>query len=417
MTGIPYEFLVGLRYTRSRKGASREAFVSVISMFSMAGIALGVAALIVVLSVMNGFQKEIRTRILSVASHVEIRAFPELDDWAAVEKIAKQNPRVIATAPYVLGQALLSRDGVSRGSILRGVDPAHEELVADIGSHMKAGRFDALTPGSFGIVLGLEQAKTLGVEMGDDVVVIIPQGLATPAGTMPRLRSFKVAGIFDIGMYEFDSGLAFVNIEDAQRLYRMIGVSGVRLKVNDLFQASMIGMEIAKQLPFSLEVRDWTRSHTNLFRAVQLTKQMMFLFLMLIIFVAVFNIISAQVMVVTEKQADIAILRTLGASPSSILGIFIFQGALVGVIGTLIGVIGGIALALNVDVVVPAIERLFSIQFLNKSVYPISDVPSDLQSGDVIKVATTALFLALAATVYPAWKAARVNPAATLRYE
>ncbi|MDR2244855.1 MAG: lipoprotein-releasing ABC transporter permease subunit [Burkholderiales bacterium] len=417
MAGIPYEFMVGLRYTRSRKGASREAFVSVISMFSMAGIALGVAALIVVLSVMNGFQKEIRTRILSVASHVEIRAFPELGDWASVEKIAEQNPRVIGAAPYVLGQAMLSHDSVSRGSMLRGVDPAREELVADIGAHMKAGSFNALTPGSFGIVLGFEQAQMLGVEMGDDVVVVIPQGLATPAGTMPRLRSFKMVGVFNIGMYEYDSGLAFINVEDAQRLYRMTGVSGVRLKVDDLFQASMIGREVAKQLPFSLEVRDWTRSHANLFRAVQITKQMMFLILMLIIFVAAFNIISAQVMVVTEKQADIAILRTLGASPSSVLGIFIFQGALVGVIGTLIGVVGGVALALNVDVVVPAIERLFNIQFLNKSVYPISDVPSDLQSGDVIKVATTALFLALAATVYPAWKAARVNPAATLRYE
>ncbi|MDR0250020.1 MAG: lipoprotein-releasing ABC transporter permease subunit [Burkholderiales bacterium] len=417
MPGIPYEILVGLRYTRSRKGAAREAFVSVISMFSMAGIALGVAALIVVLSVMNGFQKELRTRILSVASHIEVRAFPELDDWASAAKIAEQNPRVIATAPYILGQAMLSYDGVSRGSIMRGVDPAREALVADVGDHMKAGRFDALTPGSFGIVLGLEQARMLGVGMGDDVVVIIPQGLATPAGTMPRLRSFKVAGIFDIGMYEFDSGLAFVNIEDAQRLYRMTGVSGVRLKVDDLLRAPMIGKEIANELPFSLEVRDWTRNHANFFRAVQIEKRMMFLILMLIVFVAAFNIISAQVMVVTEKQADIAILRTLGASPSSILGIFIFQGALVGVIGTLIGVAGGIALALNVDVVVPAIERLFNVQFLDKSVYYISDLPSDLQSGDVTVVATTALFFALAATVYPAWKAARVNPAAALRYE
>ncbi len=417
MAGIPYEFLIGLRYTRSRKGASREAFVSVISLFSMAGIALGVAALIVVLSVMNGFQKELRTKILSVASHIEIRAFPELDDWKTAEKIAEKNPRVVGAAPYVLGQAMLSYDGVSRGSLLRGVDPAREESVADVGSHMKSGRFDALTPGSFGIVLGLEQARILGVGMDDDVVVIIPQGLATPAGTVPRLRSFKVVGIFDIGMYEFDSGLAFVNIEDAQRLYRMEGVSGVRLKVDDLLQAPVIGKEIAGQLPFALEVRDWTRSHANFFRAVQIEKRMMFLILMLIVFVAAFNIISAQVMVVTEKQADIAILRTLGASPASILGIFIFQGALVGVIGTLIGVTGGVALALNIDVVVPAIERLFSVQFLDKTVYNIGDLPSDLQKTDVTVVASTALFFALAATIYPAWKAARVNPATALRYE
>ncbi|MDR2710371.1 MAG: lipoprotein-releasing ABC transporter permease subunit [Burkholderiales bacterium] len=410
----PYEFLIGLRYTRSRKGA---AFVSVFSAFSILGVALAVATLIVVLSVMNGFQKELRTRILSVVSHIEIRAYPDLANWKGTEKIAGQNPHVLAQAPYVMGQAMLSFDGASRGSMLRGVDPASEDTVADIGTHMRAGRFSDLTQGSYGIVLGLDQARMLGAGMGDDVVVIIPQGLATPAGTMPRLRSFKVVGVFDIGMYEFDSGLAFINIEDAQRLYRMNGVSGVRLKVDDLLQASTIGRQIAAQLPPSLEVNDWTRSHANFFRAVQIEKRMMFLLLVMIMIVAAFNIISAQVMVVTEKQADIAILRTLGSSPSSILGIFIFQGALVGLIGTVIGVVGGIALALNIDVVVPAIERLFGVQFLDKSVYYISELPSDLQSGDVIAVAATALFFALAATVYPAWKAARVNPAAALRYE
>ncbi|MCL2872191.1 MAG: lipoprotein-releasing ABC transporter permease subunit [Betaproteobacteria bacterium] len=412
MSGTPYEFLTGLRYIRGR-----QAFVSVFSALSMAGIALGVAALIVVLSVMNGFQKELRTRILSVVSHIEVRAYPELKDWATVEKTTEQNPHVLASAPYVMGQAMLSFGGASRGSMLRGVDPAREDSVADIGNHMRAGNFAALKPESYGIVLGLDQARMLGVGMGDDVVVIIPQGLATPAGTMPRLRSFKVVGVFNIGMYEFDSGLAFINIEDAQRLYRMGGVSGVRLKVDDLLQVAKIRKELAQQLPFSMDVSDWTRSHANFFRAVQIEKRMMFLLLVLIMIVAAFNIISSQVMVVTEKQSDIAILRTLGASPASILGIFIFQGMLVGTVGTVIGVLGGVALALNIDVVVPAIERLFNVQFLDKSVYYISELPSDLQWGDVVVVALTALFFALAATIYPAWKAARVNPAAALRYE
>ncbi|MDR2244857.1 MAG: lipoprotein-releasing ABC transporter permease subunit [Burkholderiales bacterium] len=416
MSGIPYEFLIGLRYTRSRKGAAREAFVSVISMFSMAGIALGVAALIVVLSVMNGFQKEIQTRMLSAASHIEIRAFPELDDWASVEEMAKQNPHVIGTAPYVLGQAMLSYDGASRGSMLRGVDPMREGSVADIGSHMIVGYFDALVPERFGIVLGLEQARALGVGMGDDIVVIIPQGLAASAGAMPRLRSLKVVGLFSTEIYDIDSSLAFINIEDAKRLYQMSGVSGIQLKVDDLLRAPMIGKEIADVLPSSLEVRDWTHSHANLFDAMQIEKRMMFIILTLVVFVAAFNIISAQVMVVTEKQPDIAILRTLGAPPSSILKIFIFQGMLVGVFGTLIGVTGGIALALNVDVVVPAIEQLFRVRITDNFISS-GDLPSDLHGGDVIIVAATALFLALTATVYPARKAARTNPAAALRYE
>ncbi|MDR1530167.1 MAG: lipoprotein-releasing ABC transporter permease subunit [Burkholderiales bacterium] len=414
---FPYELAVGLRYAFSAKRQGRDVFVSIISFLSSAGIALGVSALIVVLSVMNGFQKELRTRILSVASHIEIRAFPELETWETAEQIARFNPRVIAAAPYVSGQAMLSYEGVSRGSLIRGIEPEMENTVADIEKHMLSGNLTDLRAGEFGIVIGMEQARMLGVGMGDNIIVIVSQGTTTPAGTVPRLRSFKVVGMFDVGMYEFDSGLAFVHIQDAQRLYRMAGVSGVRLKLDDLFDAPMVGREIAQSLPFDLEVRDWTRSHANFFRAVQIEKRMMFLILILIILVATFNIISAQVMAVTEKRADIAILRTLGASPASILAIFIFQGALVGVIGTLIGVIGGVSLALNIDVVVPAIERLFNIQFLDKSVYYISDLPSDLQSGDVIVIASTAFFFALAATVYPAWKAARVNPATALRYE
>ncbi len=414
---FPYELKIGLRYAFSAKGRGRDLVVSIISFFSSAGIALGVAALIVVLSVMNGFQKELRTRILSVASHIEIRAFPQVEDWHMVEQVARQNPHVQAVAPYVIGQAMLSYDSVSRGSLVRGIAPDAENTVADIEDHMLSGSLDDLRSGEFGIVIGMEQARMLGVGMGDDIVVIVPQGSSTPVGTVPRMRSFKVAGIFDIGMYEYDSGLALVHIDDAQRLYRMTGVSGVRLKLDDLFNAPVIGREISDVLPFNLEVRDWTRSHANFFRAVQIEKRMMFLILILIILVATFNIISAQVMAVAEKRADIAILRTLGASPSSILAIFIFQGALVGVIGTLLGVAGGIALALNIDVVVPAIERLFHVQFLDKSVYYISELPSDLQSNDVMIIASTAFFFALAATIYPAWKAARVNPAAALRYE
>jgi len=413
----PYELAVGLRYTRARKGSGRNGFISFISLTSMAGIALGVAALIVVLSVMNGFQQELRNRILSVASHIEIRGMPELADWPGVAQAARAHPDVVAAAPFVSAQAMLSAGDVNRGALIRGVDPAREDTVADIGRHMRQGSLAALAPGSFGIVLGSELARALGVRTGDSVVVITPQGTVTPAGTLPRVKSFRVAGIFEVGMFEFDSGLALVNIEDAQKLYRMDGVSGVRLKLRDLFRAPLVGRDLLAVLPVNAEVRDWTRSHANFFRAVAIEKRVMFIILTLIVAVAAFNIVSAQVMVVTDKQADIAILRTLGAAPSSILAIFVIQGALIGVIGTLIGVVGGVLLAKNIDVVVPAIERLFNVQFLDKSVYYISDLPSDLQRGDVVTIAGIALGLALIATLYPAWRAARVNPAAALRYE
>ncbi|MCC7040902.1 MAG: lipoprotein-releasing ABC transporter permease subunit [Burkholderiales bacterium] len=414
---LPYELAVGLRYTRARKGSGRNTFISFISLISMAGIALGVAALIVVLSVMNGFQEELRNRILSVASHIEIRGMPEITDWPRLATFALGEPHVKAAAPYVLGQAMLAAGDVTRGALVRGIDPAREEAVADIGRHMKAGSLADLVPGAFGIVLGGDLARALGVVPGDAVVVITPQGTITPAGTLPRLKSFKVVGIFEVGMYEFDSGLALIDIEDAQKLYRMNGVSGVRLKLDDLFVAPQVARELWQNLPVQAEVRDWTRSHANFFRAVQIEKRMMFIILTLIVAVAAFNIVSAQVMVVTDKQADIAILRTLGASPLSIMAIFIVQGALIGVIGTLLGVVGGVALALNIDVVVPFIERVFNVQFLDKSVYYISDLPSQVQRGDVVTIALIALVLALAATLYPAWKAARVNPAEALRYE
>ena len=413
----PYELAVGLRYTRARKGSGRNTFISFISLTSMAGIALGVAALIVVLSVMNGFQEELRNRILSVASHIEIRGVPQLADWPQIAALAMTEPRVKAAAPYVLGQAMVAAGDANRGALIRGIDPAREDTVADIGRHMRSGALADLRPGEFGIVLGGELARGLNVGPGDSVVVITPQGTVTPAGTLPRLKSFKVAGIFEVGMYEFDSGLALINIEDAQRLYRLDGVSGVRLKIDDLFAAPLVARDLWQKMPVQAEVRDWTRNHANFFRAVAIEKRVMFIILTLIVAVAAFNIVSAQVMVVTDKQADIAILRTLGASPSSIMAIFIVQGALIGIIGTAIGVIGGVLLALNIGTVVPFLERMLSVQFLDKSIYYISDLPSDLQRADVITIAGIALFLALIATLYPAWKAARVNPAEALRYE
>ena len=413
----PYELAVGLRYTRARKGSGRNAFISFIALMSMAGIALGVAALIVVLSVMNGFQQELRNRILSVASHIEVRGMPSLADWESVARQALANPRVKAAAPYVTGQAMLSAGDVNRGVIVRGIDPAREDEVADIGRHMRRGSLADLKPGEFGIVLGAEVARALGVTVGDTVVAITPQGTVTPAGTLPRIKSFRVVGVFEIGMYEFDSGLALVSLADAQKLWRVDGVSGVRLKLDDLFAAPSVVRELARTVVASAELRDWTQSHANFFRAVQIEKRVMFIILTLIVAVAAFNIVSAQVMLVTDKQADIAILRTLGASPGSILAIFVIQGALIGVIGTLIGVAGGVALALNVETVVPAIERTFGVAFLDKSVYYISDLPSDLQRGDVVTIAFIALALALAATLYPSWRAARVNPAEALRYE
>ena len=413
----PYEVAVGLRYTRARKGSGRNTFISFIALISMAGIALGVAALIVVLSVMNGFQLELRNRILSVASHVEIRGFPDLQNPAAVAEAARKNPRVVATAPYVNGQAMLASGDVNRGALLRGIDPAQEEKVADIGLHMRRGTLESLTPGSFNIVPGVELARALGVSVGDSVVVITPQGTVTPAGALPRIKSFKVSGIFEVGMFEFDSGLALINLEDAERLYRLDNATGVRLKLDDMFAAPRVAMELAQTMPQDTEVRDWTRNHANFFRAVAIEKRVMFIILTLIVAVAAFNIVSAQVMVVTDKQADIAILRTLGAAPSSVMAIFMIQGALIGIIGTLIGVVSGVLLALNVETVVPAIERAFHIQFLDKSVYYISDLPSDLQSADVITIAAIALVLALVATIYPSFRAARVNPAEALRYE
>ena len=413
---LPYELLIGLRYTRAKR---RNHFISFISGISMLGVALGVAALIVVLSVMNGFQKELRGRILSVVSHIQIQgASGELGDWPRVVAQAEKHPAVKAAAPFVQAQGMLSFNQNVRGAMVRGVLPDLEDKVADFRPHMKSGSLDALLPDSFGIVLGSELARALGVFIGDKVTLIAPQGVVTPAGVVPRLKTFTVVGIFEVGMFEYDNGLALVAMADAQKLYRMEDrVSGVRLKLDDLFTAPMVGHELARLLDVDAFISDWTRSHANFFRAVQIEKNMMFIILSLIVAVAAFNIVSTLVMAVTDKQSDIAILRTLGASPGSIMAVFMVQGALIGLIGLALGVAGGVALALNIDVVVPAIERLFGVQFLSKEIYYINQLPSELQWRDVTGITAISFVLALVATLYPSWRAARVNPAAALRYE
>ncbi len=411
-----YELFVGLRFTRAER---RNHFISFISLTSMLGIALGVAALIVVLSVMNGFQKEVRARILGVASHVQITGLDnQLGDWQAVAKEAAGHPQVAAAAPFVNGQGMLTFGAQVRGVLVRGIAPQLEEKVADIGSHMVAGRLEALAPGQFNIVLGSELARALGAAMGDKLTLIVPQGLVTPAGILPRLKQFTVAGIFEVGMFEYDSGLALIELDDAQKLYGTGDrVSGVRLKLHDLFQSREVARDLIARLRADVYVSDWTRSHANYFRAVQIEKRMMSIILSLIVAVAAFNIVSTLVMAVTDKQSDIAILRTLGASPGGIMQIFMVQGALIGVIGTLIGVAGGIALALNIDVVVPWLEQLLNVKFLSREVYYITDLPSDPQRGDVVAIALVSLALSFLATIYPSWRASRVNPAEALRYE
>lgn len=412
----PYELYIGLRYTRAKR---RNQFISFITLTSMLGIALGVAALIVVLSVMNGFQKELRARILGVASHIQITGSNDrLASWQQVADEAARNSRVIAAAPYVFGQGMLSTERGVQGAIIRGVLPSLENQVADIGQHMKAGSLDSLEPGAFRVVLGSELAHALGAYVGDKVVLIAPQGQVTPAGILPRLKQFTVSGIFEVGMFEYDSGLALIHLEDAQKLYRLDdNVSGVRLKLDDLFAAPQVARELTTSLTQDAFVGDWTRSHANFFRAVQIEKNVMFIILLLIVAVAAFNLVSTLVMAVTDKEADIAILRTLGAAPGSIMKIFVVQGSIIGVVGTLLGVIGGVLLAQNIDVVVPAIEKLFHVQFLSKDVYYISDLPSELSWADVITIAIVSLVMSLIATLYPSWRASKINPAEALRYE
>jgi lipoprotein-releasing system permease protein len=407
--------MVGLRYTRAKR---RNRFISFISLISMVGIALGVAVLIVVLSVMNGFQTEVRTRILGVASHLVLTGpGNSLADWQSVARAASEHPRVMAAAPFVQAQAMLTADGIARGAIVRGVLPQAEDKVADFSQHMVAGRLDALEPGAFGIVLGADLARALRVLPGDKLALIAPQGIVTPAGVVPRVKQFTLVGTFDVGFNEADAGLALVHLEDAQRLYQLDNrVSGVRLKLHDLFEARRVGRDLVERDP-QLFGYDWTNSHPNLFRAVQIEKRMMFIILTLIIAVATFNVVSTLVMLVTDKQADIAILRTLGAAPRSIMQVFMVQGSIIGVLGTVLGVVGGVILALNVEPVVGAIERTFGVSFMDKNVYLIPYLPSEVQSADVLSIALISLVLAFLATVYPSWRASKVNPAEALRYE
>jgi lipoprotein-releasing system permease protein len=413
---VRYELLVGLRYTRAKR---RNRFIGINSLVSMIGICVGVWALIVVLSVMNGFQKEVRTRILGVASHVQISSIDNrLPDWRSIAELAEQHPRVRAAAPFVQAQAMLAAGQAVRGALVRGILPEEEEKVADIGQHMRSGALADLRPGEFGVILGADLARGLGVLPGDKVAMVAPQGLVTPAGLIPRLKQFTVVGSFEVGMADADAGLALVHLRDAQTLYQLgDAVSGVRLRLDDLFAARGVARELMARLPQNVFASDWTRSHANFFRAVEIEKRMMFIILTLIILVAAINIISTLVVAVTDKQADIAILRTLGAAPGSVMQIFIVQGMVIGIVGTLIGAGLGIVTALNIDVIVPAIESAFNIKFLSKDVYLIPELPSDLQAGDVAAIVLMALGLSFFATLYPSWRAARVNPAEALRYE
>ena len=435
---LPFELFIGLRYTRAKR---KNHFISFISLTSMVGIALGVAALIVVLSVMNGFQAELRSRILGVASHIEVTGLNnKLNNWQSLLPQLKSNPNVIDVAPYITAQSMLSFGEGVQGAIIRGIVPVAEDKVADLGRSMKAGQLIDLRAGEFGIILGGDLAFNLGAKLGDKVVVMSPQGQFTPTGVVPRIKQFKVVGLFQIGMYEYDAGLALIHMDDAAKLYRMDkAVSGLRLKINEIDDAPQVGnvlSESLSKLSLNLQtidaatgeitdssvqqsyfVTDWTKQHANFFKAIQLEKRVMFIILALIVAVAAFNIVSTLVMAVTDKRADIAIMRTLGASPASIMTIFIVQGALIGVIGTILGAIFGIIIALNIGTIIPFIEQLFSVQFLAKDVYYISDLPSKLDWNDVITIVIMSFVLSLIATLYPSYKASKINPAEALRYE
>ncbi|MGY2486640.1 lipoprotein-releasing ABC transporter permease subunit [Cupriavidus sp. CP313] len=414
---FPYEWQIGWRYTRASKRASRNTFISFISMISMFGIALGVAALIVVLSVMNGFQKEVRDRMLSVLAHIEVIGPSALPDWQKTAAEALQNKEVVGAAPYVAAQAMLTRDDAVRGVLLRGVEPSQEPKVSDIGNQFRAGSMTALAPGGFGIALGNELANAMGVQVGDKVTLVAPQGTITPAGVLPRLKQFTVVGVFSSGHFEFDSALALVNMHDAETLFRLSGPTGVRLKLQDMQRAPQVANELAGTMSGELYLRDWSKQNRNWFAAVQTEKRMMFIILTLIIAVAAFNLVSTLVMTVTDKQADIAILRTMGAQPGSIMKIFIVQGVAIGFIGTILGVAGGTLIATNIDVIVPFIERLLHVQFLPRDIYFISELPSDPRVNDIATIGIISFVLATLATLYPSWRAARVNPAEALRYE
>ena len=415
----PYELQIGWRYTRAGRVGRRNGFISFISGVSMLGIGLGVAALIIVLSIMNGFQKEVRNRMLSLVSHVEVvdAEGAALPDWQATAATARRNPAVVGAAPFVVSQALIAQGNDMRGVIVRGIVPDEEATVTELAARLKDTTLSRLVPGAWGVVLGIDLARTLRVREGDRVTIVLPGGQVTPAGVVPRLKSLTVVGTFDAGHYEYDSGVALVHLDDAARLFRSEGPTGVQLRLLDLNQAPRVAGELAETLGPKFEVRDWTRTNRNWFAAVQVEKRLMFIILTLIVAVAAFNLVSTLVMTVTDKRADIAILRTLGATPRSVMGIFMVQGAASGVIGTLGGTLLGILVAYNIDVIVPAIERALHFSFLPSSVYLISRMPSDPQQGDIVPIAVISLILAFLATLYPSWSASRLQPAEALRYE
>ena len=419
LQNLPFELRIGWRYTRAGRSTRRNGFISFISGVSMLGIALGVAALIIVLSVMNGFQKEVRDRMLSVVSHIEIYGLggAALLDPTQTLLQARAHPQVIGAAPFIAAQALLARGEDMKGVLVRGIDPALEPEVTDLATPGQQTALQQLQPGGFGVVLGAELARSMGVRLGDVVTLVAPSGQVTPAGVVPRLKQMTVVGTFDSGHFEYDSTLALVHWQDAAKIFRLEGPTGVRLKLRDLHQAREVAQDLSRSLTGDLLVRDWTRQNRSWFAAVQVEKRMMFIILTLIVAVAAFNLVSTLVMTVTDKRADIAILRTLGASPASIMGIFMVQGAMVGVIGTGAGLLLGLGVAFNIDVIVPALEHLLGATFLPQDIYLISRMPSDPQQADILPVALISLLMAFVATLYPSWRASQINPAEALRYE
>jgi lipoprotein-releasing system permease protein len=417
---IPFEIRIGLRYTRAgRRAQRRNAFISFISAISIGGIALGVMALIVVLSVMNGFQREVRDRMLSVIPHVQIESLEggALADWQQVAARAAADREVLATAPLVQSQAMMVRADAVRGVLISGIDPARETGVSEIAGHLQGAPIDALVANGFGIVLGRELARALGADIGDKVTLVVPEGNLTPAGIIPRLKQFRVLATFNSGHYEFDSALAMINLSDAQRLFRLPAPTAVRLRLRDMEQAPEVAQRLARELGPGVLVRDWSSVNRTWFAATRIEKRMMFLILALIVAVAAFNLVSTLVMTVTEKHADIAILRTLGASPRSVMAVFMIQGGLVGLLGVGLGVGGGLLLATHLETIVPIIEHAFGIRFLDPSIYFISELPSDPRASDIVPICVISLVLSFVATLYPSWRASRIRPAEALRYD
>ncbi|NOY17328.1 MAG: lipoprotein-releasing ABC transporter permease subunit [Gammaproteobacteria bacterium] len=412
----PLELFIGLSYTRAKR---RTEFISFISLASMLGTALGVMALITVLSVMNGFGEELRSRILSVAAHVTVSELGgELTDWQSVQQKVTANNEVVGSAPYVLAQGLLMQKGRSGGVMVRGILPTEEASVSSLGNEMKGGKIEQLAAGKYRIILGQELAWSLGVWVGDKVTLVAPQASVTAAGILPRMKRFVVVGVFEAGMYEYDSGLVMIHMADAQKLYRLgKKVTGLRLKLDEIDAAPLFSQKLAEQLGARYRIRNWTQEHVSFFRALKIERNVMFVILMLIVAVAAFNLVSTLVMVVTDKQADIAILRTLGMSPANIMAVFFYQGIIIGLVGTLLGLLGGIVLAMNVSTIVSAIEGFLQVQFMPPDLYYISGFPSRLDWNDVLIIGVLSFIISVLATLYPAWRASRTQPAEALRYE